>query len=164
MGTALATIALRPGPIGLIAMSSVYCVGLMVVGPLTFELVPLFAPQGLLGTYYGFNGYAVAVGGAASALCGGWLYDAGASLGMPALPWLVALGLGLLVFAGMHVGQRVWFVRPALALIPPLRAEAPRTHRKPNRNRPISAEVTPARLQTLCELPRTRASSSERIT
>jgi DHA1 family multidrug resistance protein-like MFS transporter len=74
----------------------------MVASPVTFELVPLFAKGELLGAYYGFNGYAMAFGGALSACLGGWIYDLGIAWKNPNLPWQICLGLGIVVFCGLN--------------------------------------------------------------
>ncbi len=79
-----------------------YALGMMVSNPITFELIPRFAPRDQLAAYYGFNGYALAIGGALSTSLGGWTYDYGHAIGFPNLPWWVCLFTGLAVFGGMQ--------------------------------------------------------------
>ncbi len=110
MGLGLAAIPFLPGKIGLAASSALFATGLLIAGPLPFELVPRFAPRELLATYYGFTGYAAAFGGAASALLGGHLYDLGASIGVRSLPSLVSLVIAIMVAAGF-----LWLERRAFA-------------------------------------------------
>jgi DHA1 family multidrug resistance protein-like MFS transporter len=95
-----------------IAVGLVFAIGTMVSSPVTFELVPTFARREWLGAYYGFNGYALAIGGGLSASLGGFTYDLGAKLGLPLLPWWVCLFTGIAVFSGLFLFER----RRALAL------------------------------------------------
>lgn len=78
----------------LLAGSVVFALGTMIAGPLLMDVVPMFAPPGKIASYYGFNGYSLAIGGALSTIVGGWFYDLGALWGWPALPWSVCLAVG----------------------------------------------------------------------
>lgn len=84
----------------------VFAIGTMIANPITFEVIPRFARGRQVGAYYGFNGYALAVGGALSASIGGWTYDFGHAVGFPNLPWWVCLFTGTAVFAGLHWLER----------------------------------------------------------
>jgi len=83
-----------------------FALGTMISNPITFEVIPRFAARGQLGAYYGFNGYALAIGGALSASLGGWTYDFGHAMGFPNLPWWVCLITGVIVFVGLHWLER----------------------------------------------------------
>jgi len=80
----------------------VFALGTMISNPITFEVIARFARGNQLGAYYGFNGYALAIGGALSASLGGWTYDFGHAVGFPNLPWWVCLFTGVAVFTGLH--------------------------------------------------------------
>ncbi|GAA3407376.1 MDR family MFS transporter [Paenibacillus hodogayensis] len=80
----------------LLAGSVVFALGTMIAGPLLIDVVPTFAPPRQIASYYGFNGYSLAIGGALSTIVGGWFYDLGTHLGRPGLPWLVCLLVALL--------------------------------------------------------------------
>lgn len=83
-------------------------VGVMIVHPLAMELVPLFGPARLTGTCFGifyvFSGLAAAGGNALV----GWTLDVGRRTGLPVLPWLCCLVLGLISAAALarlhHLG------------------------------------------------------------
>jgi DHA1 family multidrug resistance protein-like MFS transporter len=68
----------------------------MIAGPLLMDVVPTFAPPGKIASFYGFNGYSLAIGGGLSTIVGGWFYDLGALWGWPGFPWTVCLAVGLI--------------------------------------------------------------------
>lgn len=74
-----------------------YALGTMIAVPNMVEMVPHFAPKELVGAYYGFNGYSVAIGGSLGQIAGGWVYDVSRQLQMPWMPWSICLLVGLLV-------------------------------------------------------------------
>lgn len=80
----------------------VFALGTMIAGPLLMDVVPMFAPPQLIASYYGFNGYSLAIGGALSTIVGGWFYDLGVHFGWPWLPWLVCLIVGATAFWALH--------------------------------------------------------------
>lgn len=78
-----------------------FAVGMVVSAPLMLEVIALFAPPKLLASYYGFNGYALAVGGAISMMAGGWLYDLGERWRWPGLPWFVCMAVAAATAFGL---------------------------------------------------------------
>ncbi|CAM3247139.1 MFS transporter [Brevibacillus invocatus] len=74
-----------------------YALGTMISVPNLVEMVPRFAPKELVGAYYGFNGYSVAIGGSVGQIVGGWVYDLGREMAMPWMPWSICLLVGLIV-------------------------------------------------------------------
>ncbi|WP_400163991.1 MDR family MFS transporter [Brevibacillus sp. TJ4] len=74
-----------------------YALGTMIAVPNIVEMVPQFAPKELVGAYYGFNGYSVAIGGSLGQIAGGWVYDLSKQLQMDWMPWSMCLVVGLLV-------------------------------------------------------------------
>ncbi|MGG1660240.1 MDR family MFS transporter [Brevibacillus sp. NRS-1366] len=74
-----------------------YALGTMIAVPNLVDVVPRFAPKELVGAYYGFNGYSIAIGGSLGQVAGGWVYDMGLQLQAAWLPWTLCLAVGLLV-------------------------------------------------------------------
>jgi len=74
-----------------------YALGTMIAVPNLVDVVPRFAPKELVGAYYGFNGYSIAIGGSLGQVAGGWVYDVGLKLQATWLPWTLCLVVGLLV-------------------------------------------------------------------
>lgn len=91
MGIGLFGFGLSSGLVMLCVSAVFFALGTMIAAPLLLDVIPLFAKSRLLASYYGFNGYSLAIGGALSTSAGGWFYDKGEQLGMPLLPWLTCL-------------------------------------------------------------------------
>ncbi|TMV52294.1 MFS transporter [Paenibacillus mesophilus] len=87
----------------LLAGSVVFALGTMIAGPLLMDVIPMFAPPRQIASYYGFNGYSLAIGGALSTIVGGWFYDLGVLWGWPGFPWIVCLGVSLLASWRLYV-------------------------------------------------------------
>ncbi|MCR8981078.1 MDR family MFS transporter [Brevibacillus laterosporus] len=82
--------------------ASIFAIGTMISVPYLIDMVPYFAPKNQLGAYYGFNGYALAIGGSIGTSLGGWAYELGKQLYMPWLPWGICLAIGFLVCWHMY--------------------------------------------------------------
>ncbi len=80
----------------------VFALGTMISMPYLVDMVPRFAPRKLLGAYYGFNGYSLAIGGSISTFFGGWVYDLGKAWQLEWLPWTICLLVGVLVALRLH--------------------------------------------------------------
>jgi DHA1 family multidrug resistance protein-like MFS transporter len=96
MGVGLFVFGFAGGLPLLLVGSVIFALGTMIAGPLLMDVVPMFAPLGKIASYYGFNGYALAIGGALSTIVGGWFYDLGVLWGWPGFPWTVCLAVGLI--------------------------------------------------------------------
>jgi DHA1 family multidrug resistance protein-like MFS transporter len=70
------------------------------------EVVPDFAPKEMVGAYYGFNGYSMALGGSLGQIAGGWVYDISKQLAMPWLPWSICLLVGMLVVWQLYLMEQ----------------------------------------------------------
>lgn len=81
----------------------IFAFGTMIAAPVIMDVIPLLAPPRLLASYYGFNGYSMAVGGALSTSLGGWFYDKGEQLDMPMLPWSVCLIVSIIVMGCLYI-------------------------------------------------------------
>ncbi|TBL79341.1 MFS transporter [Paenibacillus thalictri] len=108
MGLGLLLFGSVSGIVLMCACSVLFALGTMVAAPLLLDVIPSFAPPDKLASYYGFNGYAMAVGGALSTSLGGWLYDAGSGIGAAWLPWVTCFIISLAVAGGFYF----YFVKP----------------------------------------------------
>ena len=125
VGLSLLIMGSASGPLSVIAAGVLFACGSMIAGPVAAEVVPRFASQTSLGAYYGFNGYAVAVGGAGSAALTGVLFDLGKWYGLPALPWIAAAAVATATCAGLWLFERELRRRQAS----PARAATPESER-----------------------------------
>ncbi|NHN31402.1 MFS transporter [Paenibacillus agricola] len=101
MGIALFLIGLSHGVLMLCLSSVLFAVGTMISAPLMLDVVQTFATPRLIGSYYGFNGYSMALGGALSTSLGGWFYDMGQAREIPLLPWILCLVVAVVVAVSM---------------------------------------------------------------
>jgi DHA1 family multidrug resistance protein-like MFS transporter len=97
MGVALLLIGLSNGLLMLCLSSVLFALGTMISAPLMMDVVQTFANPRLIGSYYGFNGYSMALGGALSTSLGGWFYDVGQARAFPLLPWILCLAVAVFV-------------------------------------------------------------------
>lgn len=86
-----------------------FALGTMIAVPNLVDVVPRFAPKDLVGAYYGFNGYSIAIGGSLGQVAGGWVYDVGLKLQAAWLPWTICLAVGLLVAWMLHLMEQDTF-------------------------------------------------------
>ncbi len=75
--------------------------GVLLAFPSQQTVTANLANPASLGSYFGVNALALAIGGAAGNFSGGLLYDVGTRQGLAALPWLVFCTVGLLTTVGM---------------------------------------------------------------
>jgi DHA1 family multidrug resistance protein-like MFS transporter len=101
MGIALMLFGLSDGWLMLFISSLLFAMGTMISAPLMLDVVQMFATPRLMASYYGFNGYSIALGGALSTSLGGWFYDVGEARGLPLLPWTLCLIVSVLVIVSM---------------------------------------------------------------
>lgn len=87
--------------ISLLGAVLVYSLGVVLVRPSEQTVVAGLANPVALGSYFGVAALAVAFGGGLGNYAGGVLYDLGARLGMPALPWLLFAAVGLVAASGL---------------------------------------------------------------
>ncbi|MBB5235639.1 MFS transporter [Deinococcus budaensis] len=110
---AVLTVALSLGLMGfaatfgqLLACVALYSLGTMLVYPTQQTLTARLAPPGLTGSYFGFSAISLGLGGAVGNVVGGLLIDAGARIGLPLLPWLSLMAVGLLTALGLRWALR----------------------------------------------------------
>lgn len=105
---AVLTVAVALGLMGLaqtfaqlLACVALYSLGTMLVFPMQQTLTARLAPEGLVGSYFGFSAISLGLGGAVGNFVGGALVDAGHRLDFHLLPWLTLLLVGLVTAAGL---------------------------------------------------------------
>jgi DHA1 family multidrug resistance protein-like MFS transporter len=98
-GAGLALVALVDrGGVGIaLAFVVVFTVGEMLVAPSLDTLTSELAPERRLGTYFGVAYLGYAIGGTVGSIGGGFLLEAGRSLGADWLPWVTSLAVGVYV-------------------------------------------------------------------
>lgn len=87
----------------LILCVAVYAFGRLLVDPMAFTLTSRYATEDTLASFFGFSSLALAFGGMAGNLLGGWLYDTGKGIGFPVLCWMVFGAVGGVVTIGVVV-------------------------------------------------------------
>lgn len=85
----------------ILACVAVFALGGLLTRPTQQTLTAGLANPEALGTYLGVSSLALALGGGLGNGIGGWLLDRAAALGLPALPWMVFLTVGLISAAGL---------------------------------------------------------------
>jgi DHA1 family multidrug resistance protein-like MFS transporter len=101
MGMGLFLFSFAPNLPILLIFCTIFALGTMIAGPIIMDVVPMLAPRNKLASYYGFNGYSLAIGGALSTTAGGWFYDLGSKYEVPYLPWLICLLVAVFVLLGL---------------------------------------------------------------
>lgn len=116
VGMALLLISRAHQPFEILIAGGLFALGTMLASPVIVEVVPSFTKPDRVGSYYGFNGYAIAIGGAASAAVSGWLTDMGEAYQLPSLPWIVCLALAVASCLGLFLFEEVLRKRKAAPL------------------------------------------------
>lgn len=71
-------------------------IGQVFFQPMMNTMVSEFAGKGSIASYFGFNSFALSIGGIIGNVGGGYLYDAGKQIGWNGLPWFIFLLLSLI--------------------------------------------------------------------
>lgn len=90
----------------LLACVTLYSLGTMLVYPMQQTLTARLAPEGLIGSYFGFSAISLGLGGAVGNVLGGLLIDVGRRLDFTPLPWLTLLVIGVLTALGLRWALR----------------------------------------------------------
>ncbi len=85
----------------LIGCVVIFTIGTLLATPSQQSVTAALANPRALGSYFGINALALAIGGSLGNLSGGWLIDLATTLQVPALPWLVFASIGLISAIGM---------------------------------------------------------------
>jgi MFS transporter, DHA1 family, multidrug resistance protein len=126
----VATMALGLGGIGLAGSVTVlllcvalFSAGALLASPAQQTVTAGFANPTALGSYFGVNALALALGGGLGNYSGGLLYSLGQQRAAPALPWLVFCVVGLVAALGMallhrrQIGARAAASRDASSMV-----------------------------------------------
>jgi DHA1 family multidrug resistance protein-like MFS transporter len=79
----------------------IYSLGVVLARPCEQTVSAGLANPVALGSYFGVAALAVAFGGGLGNFAGGLLYDFGARLGLPVLPWLIFAAVGVVAATGL---------------------------------------------------------------
>ncbi|MGK5741402.1 MFS transporter [Micromonospora sp. URMC 103] len=105
LAVGLLLLGVLPGPGGVVTGVVVFTLGQVLLLPTLNSTISRLAPPGAVASYFGANGLALAVGGLAGNIGGGWLLDLGG--GLPAwAPWTVFAAWGLVTAAGYPIVMR----------------------------------------------------------
>lgn len=104
----------------LLVCVALFSLGAMLAMPSQQTVAADMANKDALGSYFGVNSLALAVGGSVGNVAGGMLHDWSLQLHLPSLPWLVCWAIGILTALGLSLlyWQRVRntpTIAPALA-------------------------------------------------
>lgn len=98
---------------------ALFSAGALLAAPSQQTVAASFANPTALGSYFGVNALALAIGGGLGNYSGGLLFGMGRQLDLPQLPWLVFCAVGAAAAAGMallHRRQLSARAQPAVAL------------------------------------------------
>ena len=101
LGLLMIGLSLFLGASMLVAGVFVFSAGLIIVRPFDQTVLAGLASPVALGSYFGVAMLSLGVGGGLGNAASGWLYDLGAALAQPILPWAVCTLVGLLTSVGL---------------------------------------------------------------
>ncbi|HEX8218432.1 MAG TPA: MFS transporter [Chloroflexia bacterium] len=103
MSLGLGSIALANSIPALMGCVVLYALGGLFASPMQQTVTAELADPRSLGSYFGVNSLALALGGGLGNLSGGLLYDLGKQLAFPELSWLVFCAVGLAATTGLFL-------------------------------------------------------------
>ena len=103
MAVGLGGVAFAGGIAALVVCVVLISLGSILGQPSQQTVVASLCNPVALGSYFGINSMALALGGGLGNYSGGMLYDLGKQLGMPGLPWTVFCIVGLATSTGMLI-------------------------------------------------------------
>ena len=106
MSGGLGAIAVATGTPTLFACVVFFAFGALLAMPSQQTVTARLANPAALGSYFGVNALALALGGGFGNLSGGLLYDAGKHLGFSSLPWIIFCAVGLFTASGLTLLAR----------------------------------------------------------
>jgi DHA1 family multidrug resistance protein-like MFS transporter len=109
-------VALSNTVAGFYAALFLFALGSVLATPSAQTVTAEMADERARGAYFGVGSLAMAVGGGLGHILGGVLVDVAARQSLPALPWLVFGGVGLLAAAGLWLFTDLRRPRPARRL------------------------------------------------
>jgi DHA1 family multidrug resistance protein-like MFS transporter len=106
MAAGLGGVGLADSVMALLLCVALFSAGALLASPSQQTVTAGFANPAALGSYFGVNALALAVGGGLGNYSGGLLYGLGQQRAAPALPWLVFCVVGLASAVGMALLHR----------------------------------------------------------
>jgi DHA1 family multidrug resistance protein-like MFS transporter len=106
MALGLGGVAFAGSVPALLLCVALFSAGALLAAPSQQTVAASFANPAALGSYFGVNALALALGGGLGNYSGGALYGLGGQIDMPALPWLVFGAVGLVAALGMALLHR----------------------------------------------------------
>lgn len=99
----------------LIGCVIIFTFGTLLATPAQQSVAAALADKRALGSYFGVNALALAVGGGLGNLSGGMLIDLAAAFNLPALPWMAFAGIGFISAVGLTILGNYLQLRSATA-------------------------------------------------
>lgn len=115
MALGLGAVAVAASMPLLLACVVIFTLGSLLATPTQQAVTASLADERALGSYFGVNALALALGGSLGNVAGGLLTDVARSLGQPALPWLAFGLVGLGSAIGVAMLAELFQRRPATA-------------------------------------------------
>jgi len=106
MAVGLGGVALAGSVLVLLLCVALFSAGALLAAPSQQTVAAEFADPTALGSYFGVNALALAIGGGLGNYSGGLLYGLGRENGTPALPWVVFCTSGTVAAIGMLLLHR----------------------------------------------------------
>jgi DHA1 family multidrug resistance protein-like MFS transporter len=114
MAAGLGGVAFAANTFVLLLCVALFSVGALLAAPSQQTVAAAFANPSALGSYFGVNSLALAIGGSLGNYSGGLLYGLGRERGLPALPWLTFCVVGVVAAVGMLLLHRWQAMRGAV--------------------------------------------------
>jgi DHA1 family multidrug resistance protein-like MFS transporter len=105
MALGLGGIGLADSVTALLLCVALFSAGALLASPTQQTVTAGFANPAALGSYFGVNALALALGGGLGNYSGGLLYGLGQQFEAPALPWLVFCAVGMIAALGLALLQ-----------------------------------------------------------
>ncbi|HNP70906.1 MAG TPA: MFS transporter [Kouleothrix sp.] len=116
MALGLGGVAFAGSTAALLLCVALFSAGALLAGPSQQTVAAEFANPVALGSYFGVNALALALGGSLGNYSGGLLYGLGRQYALPALPWFIFGAAGLATAVGMLLLHR-WQGRAATVTV-----------------------------------------------
>lgn len=112
MSLGIGSVALANSTTSLLICVALFAIGRLLASPTQQTIAAQMANPAVLGSYFGVNALAIAVGGGIGNTFGGVLYGFGNAIALPALPWLIFSCAGLISALGLGLMGRRAAMRP----------------------------------------------------
>jgi DHA1 family multidrug resistance protein-like MFS transporter len=117
MAAGLGGVAFVTSTAALLLCVALFSAGALLAAPSQQTVAASFANPSALGSYFGVNSLALAIGGSLGNYSGGLLYGLGRARELPGLPWLTFASVGLVAASGMLLLYRRQAARAAQRVV-----------------------------------------------